>query len=137
MRELRTHLSLDEFRRAVRARRIREGYRVAAVFDGDECRAVAGYRIVTNLVSGRHLYVDDLVTAEQWRSHGYGRLLNKYLVPTWRARRAAARSSSTRPCTAATRTASTSASSTAITSFHFGRYFGERRPRPSRPKDPR
>ena len=40
----------------------------------------AGYRLMTNLVSGRHLYVDDLVTAEQWRSHGYGRQLNKYLV---------------------------------------------------------
>jgi GNAT superfamily N-acetyltransferase len=26
------------------------------------------------------MYVDDLVTAEQWRSHGYGRLLNEYLV---------------------------------------------------------
>ena len=26
------------------------------------------------------MYVDDLVTAERWRSHGYGRLLNKYLV---------------------------------------------------------
>ena len=24
--------------------------------------------------------MDDLVTAEAWRSHGYGRLLNKYLV---------------------------------------------------------
>jgi GNAT superfamily N-acetyltransferase len=35
---------------------------------------------MTNLVSGFHMYVDDLVTAEQWRSHGYGRLLNKYLV---------------------------------------------------------
>jgi GNAT superfamily N-acetyltransferase len=26
------------------------------------------------------MYVDDLVTAAKWRSHGYGRLLNKYLV---------------------------------------------------------
>ena len=39
-----------------------------------------GTGIVTNLVSGRHLYVDDLVTAEKWRSHGYGRRLNDYLV---------------------------------------------------------
>ena len=57
-----------------------DGYRIAAVFDGDECRACAGYRVMTNLVSGRNVYVDDLVTSEQWRSHGYGRLLNKYLV---------------------------------------------------------
>ena len=79
MGELRTHLSLDEFRGCTR-RLEPQGYRVAAVFDGDEPRAVAGYRIMTNLVSGRHMYVDDLVTAERWRSHGYGRQLNEYLV---------------------------------------------------------
>ena len=50
------------------------------MFDGDECRAAAGYRLFTNFVSGRHLYIDDLVTADAWRSRGYGRLLNEYLV---------------------------------------------------------
>jgi GNAT superfamily N-acetyltransferase len=56
------------------------GYRIAALFDGEECRAAAGYRVMTNFVSGKHLYIDDLVTAERWRSKGYGRLLNKYLT---------------------------------------------------------
>jgi GNAT superfamily N-acetyltransferase len=79
MRELRTHLTLDRFRERYE-RAVPEGYRVAGVFDGDECRAAAGYRITNNLVSGKHIYVDDLVTADAWRSHGYGRLLNKYLV---------------------------------------------------------
>jgi GNAT superfamily N-acetyltransferase len=79
MRELRDELSEDEFNaRYVAGHPL--GYRIAALFDGDECRAAAGYRIFTNFVSGRHMYVDDLVTAEAWRSHGYGRLLNKYLV---------------------------------------------------------
>ena len=53
MRELRTHLSFDDFRRLYEEAHP-QGYRVAAVFDGSEPRAVAGYRIVTNLVSGRH-----------------------------------------------------------------------------------
>jgi GNAT superfamily N-acetyltransferase len=79
MRELRTDLSDDELAERYAAGHP-DGYRLAAVFDGDECRGAAGYRILTNFVSGRHLYVDDLVTAEAWRSHGYGRLLNKYLV---------------------------------------------------------
>jgi GNAT superfamily N-acetyltransferase len=79
MRELRPHVSLDEFRRLYE-RTHADGYRVAAVFDDDQARAVAGYRIMTNLVSGRHIYVDDLVTADQWRSHGYGQQLNDYLV---------------------------------------------------------
>jgi GNAT superfamily N-acetyltransferase len=79
MRELRDHLTEDEFRRRYVAGH-GDGYRIAAVFDGDACRAAAGYRVMTNLVSGLHMYVDDLVTAERWRSQGYGRLLNEYLV---------------------------------------------------------
>jgi GNAT superfamily N-acetyltransferase len=79
MRELRTELSDDQLAERYEAGHP-DGYRMVALFDGDECRAAAGYRFVTNFVSGWHLYVDDLVTAEQWRSHGYGRLLNKYLV---------------------------------------------------------
>jgi GNAT superfamily N-acetyltransferase len=79
MRELRPHLDEDEFNRLYVTSHP-EGYRVVAIFDGEDCRACAGYRLMTNLVSGYHMYVDDLVTAEQWRSHGYGRLLNKYLV---------------------------------------------------------
>jgi len=79
MKELRTHLDLEQFR-AGYENAVPEGYRVAAVFEGDECRAVAGYRLMHNLVSGHHIYVDDLVTGEQWRSHGYGRALNDYIV---------------------------------------------------------
>jgi GNAT superfamily N-acetyltransferase len=79
MRELRADLSDVQLAEGYAAD-YPDGYRMAAVFDGDDCRAVAGYRILTNFVSGKHIYVDDLVTAEAWRSHGYGRLLNKYLV---------------------------------------------------------
>jgi GNAT superfamily N-acetyltransferase len=79
MRELRDQLSQDQFN-ALYETGYSDGYRVVGQFDGDDCRACAGYRLVTNFVSGRHLYVDDLVTADKWRSHGYGRLLNKYLV---------------------------------------------------------
>ena len=79
MRELRSNLTEQSFERIYAEGHV-DGYRVVAVFDGDECRACAGYRLMTNLVSGRHLYIDDLVTSERWRSHGYGRLLNKYLL---------------------------------------------------------
>jgi len=79
MRELRDQLSEEQFNDLYETG-YPEGYRVVGVFDGDECRACAGYRIMTNFVSGRYMYVDDLVTGEEWRSHGYGRLLNKYLV---------------------------------------------------------
>jgi GNAT superfamily N-acetyltransferase len=79
MHELRDHLSEQQFNDLYETSHP-EGYRVVGLFDGDECRACAGYRILTSLVSGRYMYVDDLVTAEKWRSHGCGRLLNKYLA---------------------------------------------------------
>jgi GNAT superfamily N-acetyltransferase len=79
MRELRTELSEQQFHERYDAGH-QNGYRVVAIFDGNECRAAAAYRLFTNFVSGLHLYIDDLVTAERWRSHGYGRLLNRYLV---------------------------------------------------------
>ena len=79
MHELRDQLSEERFNELYAAGHP-DGYRVVGLFDGEECRACAGYRILTSFVSGRYLYVDDLVTAEKWRSHGYGRLLNKYIV---------------------------------------------------------
>jgi GNAT superfamily N-acetyltransferase len=79
MRELRDQLSERQFRDGYESDH-EDGFRIVGLFDGDECRACAGYRLLTNFVSGRHIYVDDLVTADRWRSHGYGRLLNKYLV---------------------------------------------------------
>ena len=86
MRELRTELSDAELEERYAAGHV-DGYRIAALFDGDECRAAAGFRLFTNFVSGKHMYVDDLVTAETWRSRGYGRLLNKYLVELARKER--------------------------------------------------
>jgi len=62
-----------------------EGYRLAAVFAGDDCVAVAGFRVSTNLHLGRNLYVDDLVTSPAQRSSGYGHLLHEWLVRHARA----------------------------------------------------
>ena len=78
MRELRKHLDLDGFLAAVGTMR-KEGYELAALWDGDQVRAVAGYRLMTNLVCGRTMYVDDLVTSEQVRDKGYGKLLFAWL----------------------------------------------------------
>jgi GNAT superfamily N-acetyltransferase len=56
------------------------GFRMACVTDDDgTVRAVAGYRYLDQLVRGRVLYVDDLVTDEAMRSHGYGEALLAWL----------------------------------------------------------
>ncbi len=51
----------------------REGYRLIGSFDeGEEdAAAVAGFRVIENLASGRHLYVDDLITREDRRGRGH------------------------------------------------------------------
>jgi GNAT superfamily N-acetyltransferase len=79
MHELRGDLTKEQFVARYAAGH-GDGYRLAALFEEAQCLAAAGYRIFTNFVSGRHLYIDDLVTAERWRSQGYGRRLNDYLV---------------------------------------------------------
>jgi GNAT superfamily N-acetyltransferase len=57
-----------------------EGYRLVGLRDDDGWKAAAGFRIHTNFINGRILYVDDLVTVADARSRGYGRLLNDFLI---------------------------------------------------------
>lgn len=55
------------------------GYRLACVEADDEILSVAGFVIASKLAWGRHLYVDDLVTAERHRSKGAGGRLLEWL----------------------------------------------------------
>ncbi len=55
-------------------------YRMVCLISGGEYVCLAGYRISQNLAWGKHLYIDDLVTAEGERSQGYGEKMLSYLV---------------------------------------------------------
>lgn len=80
MRELRTqHEDEHAFVRQVQ-RQMREGYRVAYLESDGEVRAVAGYRLMELLFSGRTLYLDDLVTRAADQSKGYGGQLFDWLI---------------------------------------------------------
>jgi GNAT superfamily N-acetyltransferase len=79
MSQLRPHIPEADFVGRV-LRQQQSGYRLAYV-EADSCvHAVAGYRLGENLFSGRFCYVDDLVTDEHHRSHGFGRALFDWLV---------------------------------------------------------
>ena len=78
MAELRPHVKRDAFLTTVRAMEP-DGFRLAFIRKGERVVAVAGYRVSTNLFYGKHLYVDDLVTAETERSQGHGRVLLAWL----------------------------------------------------------
>jgi GNAT superfamily N-acetyltransferase len=85
MRELRPHFDdADKFVERVQ-RQQRDGYRVAFVEADGDVRAVAGYRFLESLFSGRFLYVDDLVTREADRSSGFGGQLLDWLIKEARA----------------------------------------------------
>ncbi len=80
MAELRPHhADRAKFSRQVQ-RQQKEGYRLAFLEADGEVRAVAGYRILELLFSGRTLYVDDLVTRAADRSRGFGDRLFDWLV---------------------------------------------------------
>ncbi|MBN3845907.1 GNAT family N-acetyltransferase [Paraburkholderia sp. Ac-20342] len=72
MRELRPHLTDAATFTAQARRQAGQGYRLLAVWQGDQVKALAGYRLQENLLYGRFLYVDDLVTAADARGHGLG-----------------------------------------------------------------
>jgi GNAT superfamily N-acetyltransferase len=78
MAELRPHVVREDFLKTVRSMQS-EGLRLACIRDRGRVVAVAGYRISNNLFCGRHLYVDDLVTAETERSKGHGKELLGWL----------------------------------------------------------
>ena len=79
MAELRPHVVSSEFVERVR-RQQQLGYELAFVHDEGAVQAVAGFRLIEMLSSGRHLYVDDLVTRSASRSRGHGRALLDWLV---------------------------------------------------------
>jgi GNAT superfamily N-acetyltransferase len=87
MRELRTQFTdPDKFVERVQ-RQQQDGYLLAFLEAEGEVRAVAGYRFLESLFSGKFLYVDDLVTAARDRSLGFGSQLLDWLIEQAREHR--------------------------------------------------
>lgn len=84
MHQLRPHIAREDYVAIVRGMMESDGYRLAAVVDDGEVRAVAGYRYMRMLYCGKLLYVDDLVTDDRVRSRGYGKELLDWLKATGR-----------------------------------------------------
>lgn len=75
MRELRGHLTYERWLELLDVM-APDGYRLLALEDdGGAIQALAGIRVSTNLYYGRHVWVDELVTAPAARSLGHGRAL--------------------------------------------------------------
>jgi len=78
MQQLRPHIEtadafVDRWRR-----QMAEGYRILSLWQDGRPIALAGFRVQHNMIHGRFLYVDDLVTDADARASGHGaRLLNR------------------------------------------------------------
>ena len=76
MRTLRAHYDNEaEFVRRVDEEQRPQGYRLVGAFEDERCVAVAGFRLIRNLATGDHIYVDDLATHPDARKRGHGRAL--------------------------------------------------------------
>ncbi|HLG59011.1 MAG TPA: GNAT family N-acetyltransferase [Vicinamibacterales bacterium] len=86
MRQLRPGIPADAYLDTVRRMMRTDGYHLAAAFEGETVRAVAGYRFMETLYAGRTLYVDDLNTDEAFRSQGHGKAVLDWLKRAAKAR---------------------------------------------------
>ncbi len=78
MRELRPHLTKEVYAARVGEMKAR-GYRLLALKVDGDIAALAGVTFDLNLYWGRHLFVYDLITAEAYRSQGYGKRMLGYI----------------------------------------------------------
>jgi GNAT superfamily N-acetyltransferase len=58
------------------------GYRIVGAFDEDEgeAAAVIGFKVAENLVWGRHLYIEDVVTRAEGRGRGHAPALMEWVL---------------------------------------------------------
>lgn len=86
MVQLRPHLKQDEFLARIR-RQQAGGYTLLGGFDGARLVCLAGIRDGETLSRGPHLFVDDLITNEPDRGHGFGAEMIHWLRAHARAAR--------------------------------------------------
>lgn len=72
MKELRKDLSYQDFLSLYEKAHEADGYEVVGFEINGKVLAVMAYRILHDLVHGKHLYIDDLVSTESQRSKGLG-----------------------------------------------------------------
>ncbi len=80
MKQLRTHLSETEYVQLVAHQRKFDAYQLLGLFQSGMVQAVAGFRLLTSLANGKHVYVDDLISDELHRSKGYGKILLDWIA---------------------------------------------------------
>jgi GNAT superfamily N-acetyltransferase len=85
MKVLRPHIpDAEDFLARVRRMEKEVGWRMVYVEDAGAPVAVAGFRVMEYLVSGKTLYVDDLIALESHRGKGFAEALMVWMEATAR-----------------------------------------------------
>ncbi len=74
LKQLRNNLDIDSYLELL-DQMIQEGYKMFGLFCDGNLVAVAGLSILTNFYYGRHVWIYDLITDNNFRSKGYGHIL--------------------------------------------------------------
>ena len=77
--ELRPHRTPEQLREMMISQ-INDGFKLVYAGNDTEAFAVAGFRTLDMLFSGKTLYVDDLVTHSNHRKKGYAGMLMKWMI---------------------------------------------------------
>lgn len=75
MKQLRTHLDEANYLHLVKEASEKENYKIFALYHQDKIVAAIGFMPMITLYNGKFLWICDLVTDENSRSQGYGRVL--------------------------------------------------------------
>ncbi len=78
MKELRKDLTLEDFLNIYGKAHSANQYEIVALEKDGQILALMGYRILFDFVHQKHLYIDDLVSSEKYRSQGLGAKLLEY-----------------------------------------------------------
>lgn len=78
MKELRPHLDFGNYISIYEEAHRSDGFEIVAIEEDNKILAVMGYRILSDFVRGKHIYVDDLVSSESVRSKGLGAELLRF-----------------------------------------------------------
>lgn len=73
--ELRPQLTWSVFQDIYDQAAKSDSYKLVGLMSKGEIVAVMGYRILYDFLHGKHIYIDDLVTASAHRSKGFGAVL--------------------------------------------------------------
>ncbi len=79
-RELRPHLTDQQAFVTQVLQQQKEGFEIHALYQGETIVGCIGFRSMTTFAWGKILYIDDLITRESHRGHGYGSQLLTYAI---------------------------------------------------------